>query len=56
MSLTKKDFISLADKICENPDAFNPESIKAIVEFCKEQNPRFKEQTLYDYIHKKLPV
>ena len=48
MSMTKKDFISLADHI--HGLKLDAEWVGAITTFCKSQNPNFKESRFWDYV------
>ena len=52
MSMSKKDFISLANIIKGNKDAtgFTPDAILLLSHWCGEQNPRFKRVRWLDYI------
>ena len=51
--MTKKHFITLADKIKANPSAFSPAAICAIADFCAEQNPNFNRERWFDYVEGK---
>lgn len=56
MSMSKKDFIELADRISrtnkygEPADKFNLSHLETIAEFCKWSNPAFKTERWLDYI------
>ena len=59
MSMSKKDFIELADLIRwhnqdqslrDNPQPFTPFQIKLLSEFCKRQNSNFMSGRWTDYI------
>lgn len=59
MSMSKKDFIDLADRVrfhnqlAEIPgthDHFTPDQISFLAEFCKSQNPAFMRDRWLDYI------
>ena len=65
MSMSKKDFIALADAIREHNrveyniranngggscDNFSPAQIDVIARFCSSQNPRFMRDRWLDYI------
>jgi hypothetical protein len=58
MSMTKKDFLALADMIRKansirpegNPRAFGEYAIGLLADFCKAQNPLFKRALWIDYI------
>jgi hypothetical protein len=58
--MTKKNFIELADIIRRHNDVcvkesmpgamFNSAHLSTLSQFCKEQNPRFKDQLWNDYL------
>jgi len=59
MSMSKKDFIALADAIrtrneyaddCAGVSRFNSGHLAVLARFCKAQNPAFMEQRWLDYI------
>jgi len=59
MGMTKKDFIRLADKVREYQEAKyrnhdieleEPFLLDMLVEFCLEQNPRFKPSVFLGYV------
>ena len=60
MSMSKKDFIALADAIKEHNSAANhpeshmipvPEStVNMLADFCRSQNPNFKRERWLSYI------
>jgi hypothetical protein len=56
MSMSKKNFITLADMIrehnqkCEAPAYFTYSQLLAIADFCKSQNPNFMRERWLDYI------
>jgi len=58
MSMSKKDFIALADMIrahnaelAGEPGAFSEVHLIALAEFCRDQNPAFNRQRWMDYIN-----
>lgn len=60
MSMSKKDFIALADALrpfyreeAEHTAETPEEILRAIVLFCHDQNPLFKAQRWTDYLHGK---
>ena len=53
MSMSKKDFIALADTIRGQRHNFTDESISVLSCFCREQNNRFMAGRWMDYINGK---
>ena len=54
MSMTKKDFIALANLIRDsrlgNPNTFRQGEILELAEFCKQVNPNFNRERWISYI------
>ena len=50
MSMSKKDFVELADVIRENKHLFSSEAIGVLIGFCRNQNSAFKKDRWIDYI------
>ena len=63
MSMSKKDFIALADSIrqyntqafrpgtnCVSPLQFGHTQLLVLADFCQDQNPRFNRDRWLDYI------
>ena len=53
MSMSKKDFIALADAInaVENDDDwFSSRQLNILADFCQSQNPNFMRERWLDYI------
>lgn len=61
MSMSKKDFVALADVLRDVRSIYAPhwdanlfracdDHIKAIADFCKQQNPDFKRERWLNYI------
>ena len=48
--MSKKQFIALAATIRNNPQAFTPDAIALLIQFCKSQNPQFNESTFRNAI------
>lgn len=48
--MNKKEFIALANVIRANPATFSREAVKALADFCAQQNPNFKPDRWLDYI------
>jgi hypothetical protein len=62
MSMSKKDFIALADTIKEHDrfvargsaeQVFTPDQLNALAHFCKLQNPNFMRERWLGYINGK---
>jgi hypothetical protein len=56
MSMSKKDFIELADMIKDRfpkLGQFGPSQIGLLADFCKRQNPRFNRERWLDYLEGK---
>lgn len=50
MSMSKKDFIALADTIREQDLPFTDGQVKTLADFCRSQNPDFKRDRWLSYI------
>lgn len=57
MSMSKKDFIALADairahnpRVCSRNDQFQSAHIDALADFCQSQNPAFLRDRWLSYI------
>jgi hypothetical protein len=60
MSMTKKDFVALADRIRKhnnerhegdtNSPPFNPSQINLLADFCQQQNPDFNKKRRLNYV------
>ncbi len=54
MSMTKKDFVALADAIREHNrfehDQFKEQQLESLSVFCKQQNSSFMKDRWLDYI------
>lgn len=48
--MTKKHFIALADALRHVWPAMTLDAQKAILDFCRAQNPRFMESRWLDYV------
>lgn len=53
MSMSKKDFIELADLIKARPHCFSGLAIESLADFCQDQNPNFMRNRWMDYLHGK---
>ncbi len=51
MSMSKKDFIALADVMGLNPDEFSDRSLAILADFCASQNPAFNRDRWLAYIN-----
>lgn len=52
MSMSKKDFIALADAVkwLSAGDPLSPNQLYVLADFCKQQNPRFNRERWLSYI------
>ena len=50
MSMSKQDFVALADVIKQNKHLFSSEAIGVLVGLCRTQNSAFKKDRWIDYI------
>lgn len=53
MSMSKKDFIALADRLRDLPTETGPcmqSVLDTLADFCASQNPRFKRERWFGYI------
>ena len=50
MSMSKRDFIELADVIKSDINDFHDGTIERLADFCASQNPRFNRVRWLDYI------
>ena len=50
MSMSKQDFVALADVIKQNKHLFSSEAIGVLVGFCVRQNSAFKKYRWIEYI------
>jgi hypothetical protein len=50
MSMSKKDFIALADSIKETSGLFTEAHLWHLADFCQSSNPNFKRERWIDYI------
>lgn len=48
--MSKKHFIALADMVRSSPKEFSKAQLKVLCEFCKAQNPNFKQERWLAYI------
>lgn len=50
MSMSKQDFIALADIIRDNREAFSDEAVSRLAQFCGWRNSNFNRGRWFDYI------